>query len=109
MAIEKTWLVEQLTSYPTLDDHTDVVFSAAWRLNGTDGEHFATSYGSVGIAFEEGDDFTPYANVTSEMAIGWVKNALGANTVIAYETGIDNQIATLINPPSVVLPLPWNQ
>jgi hypothetical protein len=43
------------------------------------------------------------------MAISWVKNALGANTVIAYETGIDNQIATLINPPSVVLPLPWSQ
>lgn len=109
MAIEKTWIVEQLTSYPTAEGEIDVVFSAAWRLNGTDGEHFATMYGSVGVIYESGEPFTPYANVTSEMAVTWVKDALGANTIIDYETNIDNQIALLIAPKQVVLPLPWNQ
>jgi hypothetical protein len=109
MSIKKTWIVEQLRSYPTQNNKVDVVFSVAWRLNGTDGTYSATIYGDVSIPHEVDNNFTPYANLTSQMAVTWVRAALGIDTVLAYESSIDDQIANLINPPVVTLPIPWKQ
>lgn len=110
----KQWIVEQLTAYPTLADKTNVVFSIAWRLNGSDGpdenapSFHATAYGSVAVNFDPDAPYTPYDQLTQEQVLSWVKDALGTEQVSAYETSIDAQLDDLANPKQIVNPLPWS-
>lgn len=104
----KTWLIEQLTCTPKQDSTDCTVFNIAWRLNGELDTHFATVYGSLGVSYAEGDPYTPFADLTKDQVIGWVKTALGEEGVAAYETSIDKQIADQINPPTLTPVLPWN-
>jgi hypothetical protein len=80
----KTWVIEQMTAYPQASGQTDVVFQVAWRLNGVSGTYNATCYGTVGVTYIAGAPYTPYANLTQDQVIGWVKSALGVYQVEAY-------------------------
>lgn len=102
-----TWVIEQLDCYPEKDGYTDVVLTAYWRLNGTDGTNTATVYGSVGLTYEKGRPFTPYDELTQDQVIGWVKAALGPEQVQALTDNVATQLAAIANPPVVMPPLPW--
>ena len=103
-----TWTIEQLSCYPQEFDQTDVVFSAAWRVNGTDGTYNATVYGSQSVApYTEGAPFIPYADLTQPEVIGWVQNAMGESQVAAINASIEQQIENQVNPPTTNPPLPW--
>jgi hypothetical protein len=108
MTVTNTWAVAQMDAYPELDGEPDVVFTVHWTLTGTDGTHAAGVYGSVGVTVGPGAPFTPYADLTQEQVIGWVKAALGDEQVAFYEANVATQIANLANPPVVTPPLPWN-
>jgi hypothetical protein len=101
------WVIEQLDCYPEKDGHTDVVFTAHWRLNGSDGTNIATVYGSVGLTYEEGAPFTPYDELTQPQVVGWVQAALGGEQVQSLTDNVAAQLAALANPPVVAPPLPW--
>ena len=102
------WSIEQLSCYPDVDNHIDVVFSAAWRVNGTDGTYNATVYGSQGIAPYDGKSpFIPYADLAEAVVIGWVQDAMGESQVAAINANIEAQIENQVNPPVVTPPLPW--
>jgi len=103
-----TWLVDALDCIPSQDGQTNVVFCVHWRVNGTDGTHNATVYGALPLTYTAGTPFTPYAGLTQETVIQWVQSAMGAEQVASIQTSLDNQIATLVNPPIVTPPLPWN-
>lgn len=107
MATEYTWVIAALDCYPEHDGHADVVVTAHWRLNGTDGEHTAGVYGTQGFTLDEEVPFTPFENLTKDQVVGWVKDALGEETVAAHEENIAKQIADQANPPVVNPPLPW--
>jgi hypothetical protein len=108
MTVSNTWAVAQMDAYPELDGEPDVVFTVHWTLTGTDGTHAAGVYGSVGVTVDPGAPFTPYADLTQDQVIGWVKAALGDEQVAFYEANVATQIANLANPPVVTPPLPWN-
>ena len=103
-----TWIIEQMQCVPQQDGETDVVVTAFWRCNGeqvnSDKTYTGTVYGSCGFTYT-GGAFTPYDQLTQDQVLGWCwssgvdKDATEANV----QTQIDNQI----NPPIVVLPLPW--
>lgn len=107
MAITYNWTVAQLDAYPTYENHTDVVFTVHWRMDGTDGEHTAGVYGSVGLTLDPEATFTPYADLTEAQVVGWVKDALGEEQVTSYEANVAAQIDALVNPPVVTPALPW--
>ena len=107
MAITYNWTVAQLDAYPTYENHTDVVFTVHWRMDGTDDVYTAGVYGSVGLTLDPEATFTPFADLTEAQVIGWVKDAIGEEQVASYEENVANQIAALINPPVVTPPLPW--
>ena len=107
MSITTTWIVEQMNCYPTYESQTDVVFNVHWRANATDGTYNATSYGTVGVTYEAGSPYTPYADLTQAQVIGWVQDAMGPEQVASIEAGLAKQIDNLINPPAVTPPLPW--
>jgi hypothetical protein len=108
MAVTYNWNVVSLDAYPEKDGMIDCVFCAHWTLNGDDGEgHTGYAYGSVGVTLDEGSAYTPYAELTKEQVIGWVKNSLGSEQVSSLETSVASQIEQQINPTVVTPPLPW--
>jgi len=103
-----TWIVEQMSCYPTYQGQTDVVFNVAWRANAVDGSYSATNCGTAGITYAEGSPYTPYPELTQDQVLGWVQVTLGQEQVDAIEAGLTTQINNQINPPVVVLALPWS-
>ena len=107
MSVTNTWVIEQMSCYPTYESETDVVFNVAWRVNATDETYFATSYGTVGVTYTAGSSFTPYADLTQAQVIGWAQDAMGPEQVASIEAGLATNIANQVNPPVVTPPLPW--
>lgn len=107
MTTEIAWKIEKMDCYPDKEGQQDVVFNVHWRCNGSDGTYNSTSYGTQNIALEDGSPFIPYADLTQEQVIGWVKSAMGAERVAELEAGLAAQIETQKNPPVVSPPLPW--
>ena len=109
MTVTNTWTVAQMDAYPEYEGHSDVVFTVHWRLDGTDGEHTAGVYGSVGLTLDPEAAYVAYADLTEAQVIGWVHEALGEEQVASYEENVANQIAALVNPPVVTPALPWGE
>ena len=107
MSIATTWVIEQMSCYPTYESQTDVVFNVAWRVNATDGTYFATSYGTASVTYTVGSSFTPYADLTQAQVIGWVQDAMGPEQVASIEAGLAADIANQVSPPVVTPALPW--
>jgi len=111
MAINQKWKINQLDCYPTEDGEVDVVFTAHWSLTAEDtfGGEPVTGYvyGSQGLVHDASGPFTPYADLTEDQVIGWVKEAMGDATVLAHESAVVQQIQDKKNPPVISPPLPW--
>ena len=107
MSITNTWIVEQMSCYPQHEGETDVVFTVYWRVNATDGTYNATNYGSVGVMYVAGSQFTPYANLTQDQVVGWVQDVMGPEQVNNIYASLALNIANQVNPPVINLPPPW--
>ncbi len=107
MAVVNTWNVVQMDAYPEFEGETDCVFNVHWTLTGEEDGYTGSVYGSVGVTLDPESPFTPYANLTLEQVVGWVKDALGEETVAAMEANVAQQIQDQINPKVVTPPLPW--
>jgi hypothetical protein len=98
------WLIERLLVKPTEGSLTDVVITADWRCNGTQESFSGTCYGSCSFQPPSGS-FTPYEDLTQEQVLQWCyENGVDKT---AIEANVTAQIQNQINPPVVVLPLPW--
>jgi len=105
MATTFNWEISQLNCYPQAEGQTDVVFTVHWRLTGTDGTYSGTVYSTCGVTYEAGTPYTPYADLTQDIVLGWIwANGVDqASAEAAVQTQIDNQI----NPPVISPALPW--
>jgi len=84
-----TWIIEWMSASTTeINGHTEVVLTAGWRCNGTDGTYNATVYGS------------------QDQVLGWCWSNGVDKT--ATEANIDQQIQYQIDPPVIQPPLPWS-
>jgi hypothetical protein len=106
------WTIEQMSCYPDVDNHIDVVFSVAWRVNGVDDTSgtplYATVYGAQSLSpYDAKNPFTPYADLTQAQVVGWVQDAMGAEQVAEINANIEQQIESQVNPTVINLPLPW--
>ena len=99
-----SWIIERLLVKPTEGSLTDVVITADWRCNGSQDSYSGTCYGSCSFA-PPTEGFTPYEDLTQEQVLGWCyQNGVDQ---AAIEANVTQQINDQINPPVVVLPLPW--
>ena len=99
-----SWIIERLLVKPTEGSLTDVVITADWRCNGTDGQYSGTCYGSASFA-PPTENFTPYDQLTQDQVLGWCF-ANGVDKT-AIEANVTQQINDQINPPITTPPLPW--
>jgi hypothetical protein len=109
MAINYTWNVSTVDTYPTLDGNADVVYNVHWRLTAednanqdADGNNWtASSYGTQSVDTSDLSSFTAFADLSASDVQGWVETAMGSDAVTALKSGLDAQIALLITPTSV--------
>jgi hypothetical protein len=85
------------------------VVNVLWELTGVDGVYTATLGGNTVFSSSQTSNFIPYDQLTNEIVIGWVQNALGADGVASYEATVQGQINAKMNPPvsPQITPLPW--
>ena len=99
-----SWIIERLLVKPTEGSLTDVVITADWRCNGSQDSYSGTCYGSCSFSAPS-ENFTPYPDLTEDQVLGWCwDNGVDQTTI---EANVASQIENQINPPVVVLPLPW--
>jgi hypothetical protein len=63
-----------------------------------------SSYGTMNCTTPSATDFTAYPDLTQAEVNSWLDFGLD---VVAIDAGLDGQIQNIINPPIIVLPLPW--
>jgi hypothetical protein len=105
-----TWTVTNLYTQ-TIDGKEDYVVTAIYDVVGVDGEYTASMTSNTAqFSTEDVTEFTPYADLTEEIVINWVKESLGENGIISIEACIQGQIDSEINPPVSPenTPLPWS-
>jgi len=102
MATTFTWGIANLER-ETADGF---VLIAHWTLSAADDTYASSAYGSLG--FERPDKLIPYADLTEEMVIGWVKDAFGAEKVTEIEAALQAQLDEQRHP-SKASGMPWQQ
>jgi len=97
--------------YPTYEQNIDVVFTVHWDCIGSEEYSGSTYngrvYGATGVTYHSGSTFTPYNQLTQDVVLGWVWDSMGNDQRNNYENAVQTQINNQINPPVVILPLPW--
>jgi hypothetical protein len=102
MATTTTWNIAQLERHAA----DGIVFTAHYTVDANDGTYSAGAYGSIGLEAPE-DDIIPFADLTPEIVINWVKEKLGGEEKVeeveaALQAQLDEQHA-----PSKASGLPW--
>jgi len=102
------WNVTQLYT-ETIEGKEDYVVLANCETIGVDGEYTASVPNVIQFSTEDVSVFIPYADLTEEIVVGWIKETLGEEGVLSIEAAIQGQIDSQINPPQVPVntPLPW--
>lgn len=97
-----TWKVAQMERQTS----DGCVFTVHYTVDGNDGTYNAGAYGSVGL--ERGDgELIPFADLTEDTVIGWVKQALGGDEKIAeIEAALQSQLDEQ-RAPSKAAGVPW--
>lgn len=123
MANTYQWVVTNMDCYPTYENQTDVVFQAYYyveafssethpvvQANGsiTQNPYQATLANTQSFTYTAGSPYTPYDQLTNDIVVGWIQDALGNAGVQSVYTTLDTDIAHQINPPVVNPPLPWS-
>jgi hypothetical protein len=100
MATTYTWKIANLER-ETADGY---VFTAHYTVNAEDGTYTAGAYGSLG--FERPDNLIPFADLTEDLVIGWVKDHFGAEKVAEIEAALQAQLNEQ-HAPSKQAGVPW--
>ena len=99
MTTTTVWNIAQLERH-TADG---IVYTAHYTVDANDGTYSAGAYGSIGLEQPDPDDIIPYANLTPEIVIDWVKDKLNvAEIEAALQAQLDEKHA-----PSKAMGLPW--
>ena len=99
-----TWSIAQLER-ETADGCVTTVHYTVDAVS-EDGVYRAGAYGSIGLERPE-DDMIPFADLTPELVIGWVKDKLGDEAVTNVEAALQTQIDEQ-RQPTKAQGLPWS-
>ena len=66
------------------------IFTAHYTISAKSAAYSAGAYGSIG--FERPDNLVPYSEITEEMVVEWVKDALTEEKVEQIEDALQSQL-----------------
>jgi hypothetical protein len=106
--MSKFWVINQLDCLPTDGVYNDFVLVCHWtrlaKETINEKEYTASVYGSQSFSKDDVTNFIPYEDLTYDIVCGWLDASLD---VEALDLNLDAQIENQVNPPIVVLPLPF--
>jgi hypothetical protein len=104
----KYWYIEQLDCVPQDGNLTDFVVVVHWDREAKETinsiEYSAKIYGTQSFSTDNVTNFVPYEQLTYDIVCGWLNDTID---VEALDQNLDAQIKSQVNPPIVVLPLPF--
>jgi hypothetical protein len=105
---EYKWIISALNCVPKENEMIDVVSIVHWiRIADTylGAEPLQVSiYGTMNCGQPSETDFTAYPDLTYDQICSWLDLGLD---VAELDANLDIQIADIVNPPIITLPLPW--
>jgi hypothetical protein len=101
MSTTITWNIAQLER-ETTDGY---VYTAHYTVDAKDDTYSAGAYGSIGLERPE-DELIPFADLTQEVVVGWVKEKLGEEAVANVENALQTQLDEQRNP-TKASGVPW--
>ena len=106
--MSKFWIINQMDSLPSDGDLKDFVINVHWNRNAKETinkkEYYSSVYGAKSFLKNDVSDFIPYEDLTYEIVCSWLDSTLDTQ---ALDLNLDTQIDNQVNPPIVVLPLPF--
>lgn len=96
-----TWAIANLER----ETNDGYVFTAHYTISANDGTYASSAYGSLGFERPEGE-LIPYADLTEDIVIQWVKDKFGDEKVTEIEAALQAQLDEQRNP-SKAGGLPW--
>jgi hypothetical protein len=63
-----------------------------WTLSAHDGTYSAGAYGSIGLEAPDPDAMIPFADLSEETCVGWVKAQFGEEKVAEIEAALQGQL-----------------
>lgn len=102
MAITYSWGVSQLERQLS----SGIIYTVHYTISADDGTYASSAYGSLGLEPPDEDDEIPYAQLTPEIVIGWVKDKFGDEKVAEIEDALAQQIEQQ-REPKTGTGLPW--
>ena len=106
--MSKFWVINQLDCLPSDGIYQDFVLVCHWNrnaketINGVD--YFASVYGAQSFSKDDVANFIPYEDLTYDIVCSWLDSTIDTE---ALDLNLDAQIENQVNPPIVVLPLPF--
>ena len=102
-----TWKINGLSVLNVPEVDTAVMSN--FTVSGTEDDLTGSVTYSVNLLPADADNFTPYANITQQMAIDWTQDALGEDRVAAMIAEVQAQIDAQKIPVPQPAPLPWTE
>ena len=102
MATNFDWRVANMEHYTS----DGVVFVCHYTVGANDGTYSSSAYGSVGLEKPAPFEMIPYADLTEDVVIGWVKNHFGEEKVGEIEAALQAQLDQQ-HAPTTAPGLPW--
>jgi hypothetical protein len=107
MTISYIWTINSMESYPQAEGQTDVVVKVNYSCAATDGTFSAAVAGMTNLKLDPDAPYTPYADLTEDQVVGWVKGVLGVEGVQERQNAAEQTLAYRFYHP-VTLPNPWS-
>jgi hypothetical protein len=101
-----TWKINNMQVMQSPQPNTAVMSN--FTILGNDGDATGSVTYSVNLLPADAKKFTPFDQVTEEMAIQWTKDALG-DRVAAMQTEVQKQIDDQAVPAPQAVTLPWKK
>ena len=96
-----SWAIANL-EHETVDGF---VYTAHYTISAKNAAYSASAYGSIG--FERPDSLLPYSDLTEEIVVGWVKDALTEEKVEQIEEALQAQLDEQAAPTKAA-GVPWS-
>jgi hypothetical protein len=104
----KYWIINQLECLPKDGELKDFVLLCHWsrfsKETINENQYEGYVYGSKSFSKDEVTNFIPYKDLTYEIVCDWLDTYLD---VEALDLNLNTQIQNQVNPPIVILPLPF--
>jgi hypothetical protein len=99
-----TTTVSQMFTLPQEAGQTDVVVNVNYLVSGVDGTYTAEIGFSQQFTIQQGEAFTPYADLTEAQVIDWADPQTVSNMQACVQGQIDSMITPPVSPTSQALP-----